>query len=99
MGPVLLNVYTDGLGKSLVYAGLGCKIGGTMANCFFYEDDICLLSPSVFALQELLLTASVYALEHNISFNVEKTVCMKFGVKSDVDFGNPKIILNGRELR
>jgi len=72
MSPVLFNVYTDELEKSLVHAGPGCKIGGTMANCFFYADDICLLSPSVFALQELLLTASGYALEHNISFNVEK---------------------------
>jgi len=98
MSPVLFNVYTDQLGCNLIYLGLDCKRGCTMANCFFYADDICLLSPSVFGLQAVLDATENYADDHNISFNVSKTVCITFSTGKDSLLPDPKIKLKGCEL-
>ena len=38
--------------------------------------DAVLLSPSAYGLQQLLLKCDEYSKDHNISFNVDKTVCM-----------------------
>jgi len=98
MSPVSFNVYTDQLGCDLIYLGLSCKIGCTMANCFFYADDICLLSLSVFGLQAMLDATEKYADDHNISLNVSKTVCMRFCSGKDSLLPDPKIKLKGCEL-
>ena len=44
-----------------------------------YADDITLLSPSVRALNEMLMICHDFAEEFSISFNCNKTKCIKFG--------------------
>jgi len=98
MSPVLFNVYMDMLGQNLMHLGIGCKMGNIMANCLFYADDICLLSPSLFGLQRMLDVANHYASEHNITFNARKTVCMRFSVGKDSVLPDPDVTLNNNSL-
>ena len=44
-----------------------------------YADDITLLCPSVWGLNEMLNICNKYRLENNIIFNSKKTFCIKFG--------------------
>jgi len=94
MSPVLFNIYTDELGSSLVFKGMGCRLDGLMTNCIFYADDICLLSPSVYGLQNLMHIAYEYALMHNLTFNVSKTVCMSFCVDKGCTQPDPIVSVN-----
>jgi len=91
---VFFNIYTDNLGRQLKSLGLGCKIGNTSANCFFYADDICLLAPSIYSLQFLINECHLFALSHNLTFNAKKTVCMKFSVDNH-DSSGPTVLLEG----
>ena len=49
------------------------------AGALSYADDITLLCPSVWGLNEMLKICNKYRLENNIIFNSKKTVCIKFG--------------------
>ena len=50
-----------------------------MREHFHNADDITLLCPSVWGLNEMLKIYNKYRLENNIIFNSKKTVCKKFG--------------------
>ena len=54
-------------------------IAGVYAGALSYADDITLLCPSVWGLNEMLKICNQYRLEYNIIFNSKKTVCIKFG--------------------
>ena len=47
-------------------------------NHVYYADDLCLLSPSAYGLQNLLDICVDYGLDHDIIFNPNKSVCMVF---------------------
>ena len=68
----------DGLGTQLSLSGIGCKVGRIFCNNLFYADDIVILAPSVSALKSLITICQVYAKDHNIMFNSNKTMCMRF---------------------
>ena len=54
----------------------GCKIANRIINHLFYADDLVLLCPSFRGLQELLEICEKYASEHDIKFNVKKSVVL-----------------------
>ena len=75
----LFNLYIDPLLVQLSNSGCGCHIAGVYAGALSYADDIMLLCPSVWGLNEMLKICNEYRLENNIIFNSKKTVCIKFG--------------------
>ena len=75
----LFNLYIDPLLVQLSNSGYGCHIAGVYAGALSYADDITLLCPSVWGLNEMLKICNKYRLEYNIIFNTKKTVCIKFG--------------------
>ena len=72
----LFNLYIDPLLIELNNFGY---IAGVYAGALSYADDITLLCPSVWGLNEMLKICNKYRLENNIIFNSKKTVCIKFG--------------------
>ena len=48
------------------------------SGCFIYADDITLVAPSVDALNAMLEVCDLYAGEHDITFNSNKTKLMHF---------------------
>ena len=75
----LFNLYIDPLLVQLSNSGYGCHIAGVYAGALSYADDITLLCPSVWGLNEMLKICNKYILEKNIIFNSKKMVCIKFG--------------------
>ena len=76
LSPYLFNVYIDDLSIKLQKKYVGCKIANKIINHLFYADDLVLLCPSHWGLQELLVECEEYALEHDILFNTKKSVVM-----------------------
>ena len=74
----LFNLYIDPLLVQLSNSGYGCHIAGVYAGALSYADDITLLCPSVWGLNEMLKIYNKYRWENNIIFNGKKTVCIKF---------------------
>jgi len=87
----------DELGRKLNDSRIGCQIGRTMCNNYWYADDVCLLAPSIRSLQYLTDLCQRYAKNHNIVFNTSKTVCMKFAVKKDT-WGHKDVMIDNVKL-
>jgi len=94
----LFNLYTDVLEKNLRDARLGCKLQDVFCNVFIYANDICLIAPSLYALQALLNICVDFAAHHNITFNCLKTVCMRFAVRRREYLGKGKVSMGDTEL-
>ena len=75
----LFNMYIDPLLVQLSNSGYGSHISGVYAGALSYADDITLLCPSVWGLNEMLKICIKYRLENNIIFNSKNIVCIKFG--------------------
>ena len=63
--------------------------------CLFFADDLCLISPTRSAMQELLNLCQEYCSEFNLTFNAKKS--------KTLIFGNPgstikPLILNGNQI-
>ena len=55
---------------------VGCIMNGVKCNHLMYGDDLVLLAPSARALQTLLKTCDLFAVDNDITYNTVKTVCM-----------------------
>ena len=64
--------------NSITSLRLGCNVAGTMINLLCFADDMVLLAPSWRGLQALIDKLYQAAIEVNMTFNVNKTVCMIF---------------------
>ena len=104
LSPMLFNVYIDELLHIIQKSKIGCHVGSTAVNVLAYADDLVILSPSRAGLQWLLNLCEAFALDRNIVFNVEKTVCMLFDPQRPyscthlVKSSAPIIFLNGHQL-
>jgi len=54
LSPYLINLYVNGLGVKLFASRIGCHIGHVATNNIWYADDLCLLAPSIYALQNMI---------------------------------------------
>ena len=97
LSPLLFTVYFDVLLKRLENAGVGCWIGCQFYGCVCYADDICLLSPSLCGLQEMVNICSNFGIEYDVIFNSSKTQCIKFKRTNDSITCN--ILMNGDEIK
>ena len=78
ISPYLFTRYIRPLILALASSGIGCNIGGMAGNNFAYADDMVLLAPSCYALQDLIRILEYYCVKLNIICNTKKTVCMVF---------------------
>ena len=78
MTPCLFAIFIDG-----IVTGLGCNTILTCTSIFLYADDIMLNSPSVSMLQTMLHLCESELLDLDMSLNVTKFVCMRFGPVSN----------------
>ena len=62
--------------------GLGCHMGNNFSGCFIYADDITLVAPSADALNAMLKVCELYAGQHDITFNSNKTKLMYFAINN-----------------
>ena len=67
-------VYTDDLSAALCDTGISCHINDGCTNSLSYADDMGLLAPTVYALQNLINVCQVYAAKHDIVYNTTKTM-------------------------
>ncbi len=60
---MLFNIYVDDLSTALNKCNVGCCFNAIVLNHLYYANDLCLLSPSVHGLNELL---SISATDHDM---------------------------------
>ena len=78
MSSLLFNLYVQDLIECLDRKRLGCHMGNHFSGCFIFADDITLVAPSADALNAMLKVCELYAGEHDITFNSNKTKLMHF---------------------
>jgi hypothetical protein len=77
----------DDLSPLLESQHIGLSYGVGKVNHLMYADDIVLFSPSVNGLQKLIDICKCYGDQHDIPFNVKKTVSMVINsVRKNVTF-------------
>ena len=59
ISPYLFALYIDSVVDRVQSRGLGCYIKAVCVSVFLYADDILLLAPSLFCLQQLLYIVHV----------------------------------------
>ena len=72
LSPQFYNIYVDELICILRKSGVGCHISNIFAAALFYADDMCVLAPSLSALQKILDLCSDYCTEWDICLNAKK---------------------------
>jgi hypothetical protein len=66
LSPLFFNVYMDDLSTILNMSKVGCIMNGVKCNHLMYADDLVLLAPSARALQTLLKTCDLFAVDNDI---------------------------------
>ena len=103
MSPFFFSCYVDKLVKILRKKKLGCYILGVWVGASLYADDIFLLAPNRFVLQQMITVAEQFATEHNLEFSTDpvaaksKTKLIQFRGTQRVQQPAP-VILNGKQV-
>ena len=79
LSPVLFSILIDGLICSICGSDLGCHIGSLNFSILMYADDLVLLSASIRHLQLMIDTCVRELHELDLSINVKKSTCNRFG--------------------
>jgi len=98
LSPFLFSRYIRELVSRVTSSKIGCNIGGLFYNLLAYADDMVLLAPSWYALQQLIDLLSALAADIDMSCNTLKTVCMIFNPickRKIVPCVFPPLTLNG----
>ena len=68
-------------------SGHGCYIGSDFIGCFAYDDDVILLSPTCYGINEMFEIADKYSPLYSLTFNTEKTkVIVFYDCQDDTNF-------------
>ncbi len=78
LSPKLFNIYVDDLSTVLNSSNIGCCFNDVIINHLYYADDLCLIAPSVHGINKLLSVCGKYAIDHDIVFNENKSVCLYY---------------------
>ena len=78
LSPLLYSVYNDILLSRIMENGEGCWIGHNFYGALSYADDLCVMSPTMKGLENILDICEKYGTEYDVLFNPKKTKCMKF---------------------
>jgi hypothetical protein len=98
LSPLLYAVYNDVLLQRLKDEGVGCWIANNYYGALSYADDLCILSPSVAGLRNMLHTCEIYGNEYDVLYNPTKTQCMKFSRENHESVNNIDMKLCGKSL-
>ena len=90
LSPTLFSIYIDELFSILKHSGYGCHINNYFYGLIGYADDLVLLSPDIFGLQQMLDITNNYLKSIGLKISVDhinphksKTKCIAFGYKQD----------------
>ncbi|XP_033111166.1 uncharacterized protein LOC117112202, partial [Anneissia japonica] len=99
MSPLLYNFYIDELNINLNQSNYGYIISDVKINNLSYADDMVIMAPSLSGLQGLIDICEKYAIEHDITYNAKKSVCMLLCPKQrKLTGGKPEVFLCNSEL-
>lgn len=79
LSPYLFSVFIDDIFDVVHNSQYGCHFGCVNFSIFLYADDIMLIAPSVFGLQQLTLTVECFLETCGMSLNVKKSCCLRIG--------------------
>ena len=96
LSPDFFALYMHDLIQILRSSGFGCNMIKMCIACIFFADDVVLLSPSRYGLQNLLNICVMYCRKFCLDFNVKKSKVMVIGRKSDEQYS--PLLLNGERL-
>ena len=99
LSPLLFNVYLNDLSIALNNVKKGCIVNDVRLNHLVYADDLCLIAPSVHALQNLINMCEKFAEDNDIVYNTTKTVCMCIRPKNFKCSFEPIVLLSGTKLK
>ena len=91
----LFTVYIDKLLLDLKHSGYGCHLGDTFTGVLSYADDITLICPSLRGMNCVLKICSDFAQNFSLTFNSNKSMCIKFGESVN---DREKIMLNDLQI-
>ena len=91
----LFTVYIDKLLLDLKHSGYGCHLGDTFTGVLSYADDITLICPSLRGMNCMLKICSDFAENFSLTFNSNKSMCIKFGESVN---DREKIMLNNLQI-
>ena len=98
--PGFFSLYINDLIEILRKGGFGCHMIRIFVGCVFFADDIALMAPSRYALQQMINLCSDYCDTYCLQFNAKKSKVMIFGkatIEQVVPFqisGNPLDIVS-----
>lgn len=97
LSPILFTVYMDLLIKQLSAKGIGCHIGDKFCGAAGYADDLTLISPTIWGLQEMINVCEQFGIDFDLCWNPEKTICIPFK-KGRLKLPLTNVHLNGKQL-
>ena len=92
-------IYINDLISILKKLGVGCHMIQFSIACFLFADDMTLLSPTHYALQQLLDVCAEYCMKFCLKFKTSKTKVMVFGKLSRSVQLLAKLQINGKGIR
>ena len=98
LSPYLFSLYIDDLTSNLNTIKSACYVGNYCLNHIIFADDICLFSPSLVGLQDLLNACYNYAQSHKMLFNCNKSFGMLFAPKNFNLSSSPKLLMDNSEI-
>lgn len=98
LSPILYSVYTDGLLRELEESGFGCTIGNYYHGCLAYADDLALLAPTAYAMNNMVKICERYARNFDLLFNADKSVYMYFQGRDNAAECNNDVYVNGKAM-
>ena len=98
LSPYLFSLYIDDMTSNLNTIKSGCYVGNYCLNHIMFADNICLFSPSLVDLQDLLNACYNYAQSHKMLFNCNKSFGMLFAPKNFNLSSSPKLLMDNSEI-
>ena len=96
LSPILFAIYVDDLLNTLRLNGNGCHVNTMFCGAFAYADDIVLLSPTVYGLNNMANICQVYGKEYDIMFNPNKSQLITFTNKKNIF--RPSITIDDKKV-
>ena len=98
LSPLLFDIYIDDLIDILSKSGYG-YVSNLFFGCILYADDIILLSPSVYGLQNMLDICVTFSAHSSILFNDKKSKCVAVGTDRKTMHILPTMMLGNLSLQ
>ena len=90
LSSLLFSLYIDDILLNLAHSGYGCYVGHQFTGALAYADDIVLLSPSLYGLNQILQICEESSIEFDIMFNLGKSKMLIFNGRNDT----PPLMMN-----